>query len=175
MLQTKNFILREVVESDTDFILELINQPAWKKYISDHSIETPDQAREYIKTKFTAMYKDLGFGLWAVESISEKMPVGLCGLLKRESLEHIDLGFAFLPRYWGKGFAYETSVLCLQYAFEHLSAPKVYAITVPSNDRSVRLLECLGFSYKENYSHPGSSEVLSLYEVGPQVFRQDRT
>lgn len=165
MLQTKHFNLREASESDADFILKLINQPAWKQYISNHSIETLSQARKYISSKLTPMYDELGLGLWIVESIHDKLPVGLCGLIKRESLKHIDLGFGFLPQYWGKGFAYETSIQCLRHAFENLNRPTVYAITVPSNKRSVKLLERLGFHYKENYSHPNSSEVLSLFEI----------
>ncbi|MEM1154533.1 MAG: GNAT family N-acetyltransferase [Pseudomonadota bacterium] len=175
MLRSANLKLREAAESDTDFILKLINQPAWKKYISNHSIRTPDQAREYIETKLIAMYRHFGFGLWVVESAQENLPVGLCGLVKRESLEHIDLGFGFLPRYWGQGFAYEASVLCLQYAFESLKTEKVLAITVPANDRSVKLLESLGFDYKEDYSHPGDDEVLALYEIGTQAIAVKNT
>lgn len=175
MLKSDRLNLREATKSDSDFILELINQPAWKKYISKHSIKTQEQACTYIEEKLIVMYREHGFGMWVVESTNETSPVGLCGLLKRDSLKFIDLGFGFLPKYWGKGFATEASALCLHYAFERLNTPKVLAITVPCNDRSIRLLENLRFSYKEEYFHPGSSEVLSLYEVDHQVFAEQST
>lgn len=87
---------------DTGFILELINQPAWKKFITNHSINTPDKACEYIENKLIAMYQTLGFGLWVVELRAESRPIGVCVLLKRETLESVDLGFGFLSGVWGK-------------------------------------------------------------------------
>ena len=165
MLANENITLRQASTADSAFILELANQPAWKQYIGDHAIGTESQAQEYIEQKLHVMYKSHGFGLWVVETLDNSEAVGLCGLIKRDSLEYIDLGFAFLPKFWGKGFARQASELCLQYAFNTLNAPKVLAITNPNNHRCIRLLECLHFDYVKNYSHPESNEVLALYEL----------
>jgi len=163
-LQSKNIVLREVCLSDDEFILELINQPAWKKYISDHSIDTLDQTRDYIESRLIAQYRLHGYGLWVVESNDEKTPIGLCGLIKRDYLDYVDLGFGFIPRYWGKSFAYEASVMCLDYAFNVIKSDRVLAVTVPENGNSINLLDRLGFKYKNEISLAGKNEILSLYE-----------
>ncbi len=170
ILNSANLALREASSSDAAFVLALINQPAWKQHIANHSISTLGGAEEYIRDKLVSHYKLHGFGLWVVETKANSIPVGLCGLLKRDSLEHIDLGYGFLPNYWGQGFAHEASVLCLRYAFEKLEQSKVWAITTPANERSIKLLSRLQFVFKKQYSHPGSSDVLSLFELDRQTF-----
>lgn len=161
--QTKRLVLREASTDDSEFILKLINEPVWHKFISSHSIDTIEKASEYIEQKFIAAYQELGFGLWVVEKNDSEAPIGICGLLKRDSLDCIDLGFAFLTDYWGQGFAFEATTASLMYARSELKVQKIVAITDPSNSRSVKLLEKIGFIYESKYSHPGSKEVLSLY------------
>lgn len=160
---TNRLLLREASTDDSEFILKLINEPAWHKFISNHSVDTIEKASEYIEQKMIAMYQKFGFGLWVVEKIDDAIPIGICGLLKRDSLHNIDLGFAFLADYWGQGFALEASISCLKYAKSEIKAKKIVAITDPLNTRSVKLLEKAGFIYESNFSHPGSNDVLSLY------------
>lgn len=161
--RTNRLIKREATTDDSEFFLKLINEPAWHKFISNHSIVTLEKASEYIEEKIISSYLKFGFGLWVVEKIEGKVPIGICGLLKRDSLESIDLGFAFLSEYWGQGFATEASVDSLKYAKNIIKAEKVVAITDQLNSRSVKLLKKLGFIYESEFSHPGSDEVLSLY------------
>lgn len=165
MLETERCILREANIDDTDFILALINQPAWKKYISNHNINTPALAQKYIQTKLCAAYKKYDVGLWVVQLKDSMTAVGLCGLVKRDSLNYFDLGFGFLPEYWGQGLAYETSRICLNHAFKDKNLQNIAAITSPNNNRSINLLERLGFQYQGFYSPPGSEDLLSLYKI----------
>ena len=155
--------MREASIDDAEFILKLVNEPAWHEFISNHSINTLEEASEYIELKMVAMYQQFDFGLWVVETVDNAIPIGICGLLKRDSLPSIDLGFAFLSRHWGQGFAYEASICCLKYAEFKLGMQTILAITNPSNKRSVNLLRKMGFQYDKTYSHPGSDEILSLY------------
>ena len=161
--KTKRLLLREASTDDSEFILKLINEPAWKKFISNHSIDTIAKASEYIEQKMLAMYQKIGFGLWIVEKIDDSVPIGICGLLKRDSLQSIDLGFAFLAKYWGHGFALKATIASLIYAKSEIKANKIVAITNPLNTRSVKLLEKAGFIYESKFSHPGSDDILSLY------------
>ncbi len=161
--KTERLVLREASIDDSEFILKLVNEPAWHEFISSHSIDSIEKASEYVEQKMIAMYQRFGFGLWVVEKIDDAIPIGICGLLKRDSLPYIDLGFALLSKYWGKGFAFEASMSSLMYARNKLGMQKVVAILNPSNTRSVSLLEKMGFLYESKFSHPGSDEVLSLY------------
>ena len=161
--KTKRLLLREASTNDSEFILKLVNEPAWHQFISTHSIDTIEKATEYIEQKMIAMYQEHGFGLWVVEINGEPTAIGMCGLLKRDSLQHVDLGFAFLADFWGQGFALEAAIASLKYAKREIKAKKVVAITDPLNTRSVKLLGKAGFTYESKFSHPGSDEVLSLY------------
>ncbi len=155
--------MREASFDDSEFILKLVNEPAWHEFISSHSIDSIEKASEYVEQKMIAMYQRYGFGLWVVEKIDDAIPIGICGLLKRDSLPYIDLGFALLSKYRGQGFAFEASMGSLMYARNKLKMQKIVAISNPSNTRSVKLLEKMGFLYESKFSHPGSDEVLSLY------------
>ena len=160
---TQRLLLREATIEDSEFILKLVNQPAWHEFIGSHSIDSIENTNEYIQQKMLAMYQQYGFGLWVVEKLEGKIQTGICGLLKRDSLDVVDLGFAFLENYWGQGFAFEAARATLNYASNELKRQKVVAILNPLNIRSVKLLNKLGFHYESTYSHPGSDEVLSLY------------
>ena len=162
--ETARLAIREATAADALFFLALMNEPAWHQFIYSHSIDTCEKAADYIEERVIASYQSLGFGLWVVEKRDEAKPIGLCGLLKREVLDAIDLGFAFLSAYEGQGFAKEAAIESLDYARRVIGAPNVLAITDPCNARSIKLLEALGFVYKSGFSYPDSAEVLSLYD-----------
>jgi RimJ/RimL family protein N-acetyltransferase len=164
IFKTKRLLLREASIDDSEFILKLVNEPAWHEFIFNHSIDTIEKASEYIEQRMIAMYQNFGFGLWVVEKRDDAVPIGICGLLKRDSLNCIDLGFAFSAEYWKQGFASEASIAALTYAKSELKIQRIVAITDSLNTRSVKLLERIGFVYESKFSHPGSDEVLSLYE-----------
>src|ERR1051325_3355107 len=109
VLETDRLILRHLTVEDSEFILELLNDPSWLRFIGNRGVRTLDDARDYILKSFVAMYERLGFGLYLTELKSEGVPVGICGLIKRDSLEDVDIGFAFLPKFRGEGYAYESA------------------------------------------------------------------
>lgn len=162
---SKRLALREATLADAEFYLRLMNEPAWHQFIYQHEMNTTEKIVEYLEQKVIPAYQTLGFGFWVVELQDEKHPIGICGFIKRDTLEHADLGFAFLKSHWGKGYAFEAAEASLNYAKSNLNEDKILAITLPENSRSSRLLERLGFELESNFSHPGSDEVLSLFSI----------
>ena len=148
VLNTQRLTLREFSLDDVAFIVELVNSPGWLQFIGDRGISTLEDAQQYLLNGPIASYTANGFGLWCVCQYDNELPIGMCGLLKREDLDHMDLGFAFLPKYTGQGFATESAMGTLQYAYERLGAKTLLAITVPENTRSIQLLERIGFRYE---------------------------
>ena len=148
VLATERLVLRRLAAEDADFILELMNDPDWLRFIGDRGIRTVEDARTYIANGPAAMISRLGFGLYAVELRNERTPIGICGLVRREWLEDVDLGFAFLPRFRGAGYAHEAAAATLEYAKTTLGLDRILAIVSPDNHDSVRLLNKLGFTFQ---------------------------
>jgi len=165
VLNSKRLVIREATISDAGFILELMNEPPWRQFIADHTVTSEVKAQQYIRQRLLSMYRQQGFGLWIVELKKVHTPIGLCGLIKRDWLAHIDLGFAFLQRYWGKGYAREASEACLKYAHKKLNVATLAAITSPNNIRSIEVLKSIGFQFVSTCAHPESEEDIALYET----------
>jgi RimJ/RimL family protein N-acetyltransferase len=149
VLETDRLTLRRLTLEDAPFILELVNEPSWIKFIGDRGVRTLDDARAYARKGPIAMYEALGFGLYATQRKSDGALMGLCGLIKREFLKDFDLGFAFLPRFWDQGYAREAAAAVLTHAKEALGLARIVAIASLDNERSIKLLESLGFQYEE--------------------------
>lgn len=146
--ETERLRLRRLILDDAEFILELVNEPAWLRFIGDKGAHDLEGARRYLREGPLASYERFGIGIFAVERKGpggENELVGTCGLLQREYLDDPDLGFAFLPRFWGKGYAYESAVAVLEWGRETLGHQRILALTDPDNAASIRLLEKLGF------------------------------
>jgi RimJ/RimL family protein N-acetyltransferase len=148
VLETPRLALRHMTTSDASFILELLNEPSFLRYIGDRKVRTLDDARRYILEGPMASYARFGFGLFLVELKADKISIGICGLLKREALADVDLGFAFLPRYWSQGYARESAAAVLEYGRKALGKNRIVAITSPDNVASGRLLEKLTFRFE---------------------------
>ncbi len=146
MLETPRLRLRRLEPGDAPFILDLLNQPSWLQYIGDKGVRTLDDARRYIEQGPLVMYARLGFGLYLVELKDGSLPIGLCGLLKRDSLDDVDLGFAFLPAYWSQGYAREAASAALAQGEQAFGLRRIVAITLPDNRSSIRLLQAVGFA-----------------------------
>ncbi len=147
-LETERLVLRHLALEDAEFIHELVNDADWLRFIGDRSVHSLEDARAYIRKGPMAMYEAFGFGLYAVERRSGGGPIGLSGLIKRESLPEVDLGFAFLPRYRGQGHAREAARAVLAEARERFALARLLAIASPDNGASIRLLEALGFRFE---------------------------
>ena len=148
MLETGRLSLRRLTAADAAFILELLNEPSFLRHIGDKGVRTLEQARRYVETGPQASYERYGFGLYAVELKDGRDPIGICGLLKRDMLEHPDIGFAFLPRFWSKGYAFESAAAVLAHAGAAHGLTRLLAITSPGNDASIQLLVRLGFRFE---------------------------
>jgi RimJ/RimL family protein N-acetyltransferase len=160
---TDRLLLRWLDAGDSAFILELVNGPSWIQYIGDKGVKTIEDAQRYIENGPVEMYQKLGFGLYRVELKDNGAPIGICGLIKREALVDVDLGFAFLPRFWGNGYAFESASAVMSYGRKALGLSRIVAIVSQDNHRSAKLLEKLGFSFESTISlQPGGDE-LKLY------------
>lgn len=163
ILETKRAILREVTEDDAEFILDLLNQPSFVHYIGDRKVRTIDEAREYIASRFTESYIKFGFGMWAVELKETNAAMGICGFVKRESLPDADIGFALLPQFEKRGYAYESAAAAMKYGADVLKFPRVLAITSQNNTSSQKLLEKIGLKFERLISLPNDAEKLKLF------------
>lgn len=163
ILETERLVLREFTTDDTKFIVELLNSPGWLKYIGDRNVKTEEQAVNYLMNGPMKSYELNGFGLSLVELKNNKTPIGMCGLIKRENLEYPDIGFAFLPEFMGKGYAFEIANATMIFAKEELNFDKIVAITVSYNKNSIRLLEKIGLKYIKPFYLPYEDKELMLF------------
>jgi RimJ/RimL family protein N-acetyltransferase len=148
VLETERLRLRRLTADDAEFILRLVNEPSWLRFIGDRGIRTIDAARDYILSGPVASYERFGFGLYLAELKEDETPVGICGLIKRETLEDVDIGFAFLPAFWGRGYAIEAASATMEHARRDLGLKRIVAITVPDNHASIKVLEKLGLRFE---------------------------
>lgn len=165
VLETERLILRHLTVEDSEFILELLNDPSWLRFIGDKGIRTIEAARDYILKSLVAMYERLGFGLYLTELKGDGIPIGICGLIKRDSLEDVDLGFAFLPKFRGEGYAYESASAVMAYGKRTFGLNRLAAITSPDNYISARLLEKLGFNFERMVKLSDDSAEIKLFTI----------
>jgi [ribosomal protein S5]-alanine N-acetyltransferase len=150
ILETSRLWLRPLTLEDAGFVFELVNDPAWLRFIGDRNVRTLDDARAYLSKGPLDHYARLGCGHYAVVRKADGAVVGICGLIKRETLDHMDLGFAFLASTRGQGYAREASVAVLADGWSRLGLTRIVAIASPDNAPSIRLLEALGFRFERS-------------------------
>lgn len=163
VMETDRLLLRWLTTDDAAFILELLNDPSWLRYIGDKGVRTIDDARNYIITGPMDMYSRLGFGLYLVEIKEDRIPIGICGLIKRDSLEDVDIGFAFLSRFRSKGYAFEAASATKAYGIDQLGLKRIVAITSMDNHDSSKLLEKIGLKFDRLIVLPPDIEELKLF------------
>ncbi|TMI81104.1 MAG: GNAT family N-acetyltransferase [Bacteroidetes bacterium] len=170
ILVTERLILRRFTLSDTAFIIELLNTEGWIKYIGEKNVRTTDQARAYLENGPLKSYRNNGFGLALVELKANHVPIGMCGLISRDYLDHLDVGFAFLPNHTGHGYAFEIVTKTIEHVFSELEQEQIFAITLPQNYSSIKLLAKVGFGYNKNFITPDTNEELCLYSIKREEF-----
>lgn len=163
VLETSRLVLRRLAAEDAEFILGLLNQPSFLRYIGDKGVRTLDDAREYIRTGPQASYARHGFGLYLVSRREDGAPIGMCGLLKRDALDDVDVGFAFRPEFWSKGYAFESAAAVAAYARDVLGLARLVAVTAPDNERSIRVLERMGLRFESTVRISEDGEELKLF------------
>jgi RimJ/RimL family protein N-acetyltransferase len=165
IVDTDRLILRELSLEDAPFILELVNEPSWLRFIGDRGVRDLDGARAYLQNGPLASYARHGFGLYKVELREDGTPMGLCGLLKREALPDADIGFAFFPRFWGHGYAREAAQAVLDFSKMKWGLTRILAIVNPENQSSIKLLEKLGFQFQHMVRMPGEAADVRLFAL----------
>lgn len=166
MLETKRLRLRELTEADAEFIVAQLNDPAFLRNVADRGVRTLEAARAYILAGPIASYRNHGFGLYLVELKESRTPIGICGLIKRDTLDDVDLGFALLPRYRARGFALEAANAAMVFA-RTLGLSRIVAIVSPHNADSIKLLRRLGFVYERQVRLADDAEELQLFASAP--------
>ena len=164
IIHTERLTLREFNTDDAAFIIELLNSPSWIKYIGNRKVQTIEDAKSYLERAIFKGYKENGFGLWMVELRATQEPIGMCGLIKREGLDDVDIGFAFLPQYEGKGYGSEAANATMFIAKEK-GIKRIVAITVKYNTASIKLLEKIGLRFEKHITMPNDDEELMLFGI----------
>lgn len=155
ILKSERLTLREIESDDAPFVLELLNTTGFIANIGDRGVRTEAEARDYIVDRVLGSYQTYGFGMWLVVQTATGLAMGLAGLVKRDGLDIPDVGYAFVPRAWGQGFAQEAAAAVLKHAIEVMGIPKLAAITSAENYASMAVLRKIGFTYQGMIQLPG--------------------
>jgi RimJ/RimL family protein N-acetyltransferase len=167
IIQSARLNLRELELDDAQFILELLNEAGFLRFIGDKGVRTLADARDYILKGPMDSYRSFGFGLYLTSLRDGAAPIGICGLVKREVLADVDVGFAFLARYWSKGYATEAAAAVLSYGRNTLGLGRIVAITAPDNRGSIAVLEKIGLRLEGRIKLAEDGAELKLYGPGP--------
>ena len=162
-LETARLTFRRIDESDADFIFRLYSTDTFKRFIADKNFQTAGDAREFIANSMMTMYRRAGMGLHLVQLKPDAIPIGICGLIKRDSLDEVDLGFGFLPAYESRGYGYESASSFLSFASTALALPRVVAITTSDNAACIKLLKKLEFRFERVHEQLPEDITLGLY------------
>ena len=162
-LETERLLLRRLSYDDSEFIIELLNEPGFQRFIGDKKVRSRDDALEYLRKGPVGSYERHGFGMFLVLEKIHESPVGMCGLVKRDDFDAPDVGFAFLQKFWGNGYALESATAVLEYGEKCLRLPRIIAMVDMENDASVRLVEKLGLIFERMVRMPGESHDIKLF------------
>lgn len=161
--ETERLVLTEFTSDDAAFVLDLVNEPAFHKYIGDRGVRTRADAERYIEERLIARYRDQGFGFWRMALKGAGTAIGMCGLVKRDILDDVDVGFALLEPYEGQGYAFEAAAATLTVARERFGLTRIAGVVDPANARSTRLLERLGLSFSHDVIWPDDGTRVAIY------------
>ena len=164
-INTDRLTLRQFNLSDTEFIVQLLNNPSFIQNIGDRGVRTIADAEKYLENGPISSYERNGFGLLAVTLTDTGQIIGMCGLIKRPTLEDVDIGYAFLPEFWSKGYAFESVQAVMSHAKEVIGLKRVVAIVDPANARSIRLLEKIGMTFEKMVKLSEDDIDLKLFSI----------
>lgn len=164
LLETSRLRLRRFTLDDASFVVALLNSPGWLAFIGDRGVRTEEDARRYLTAGPLASYaQHRGLGLYHVARREDGAAVGMCGLLRRDTLPDVDVGFAFLPEHCGRGYASEAAEAVIAHGRREFGLRRIAAITLPANAGSIRVLEKLGLRYEREIVLPPKDESLRYY------------
>jgi len=163
ILETPRLRVRELQLDDAAFILDLVNQPSWLRNIGDKGVRTLADAENYIRTGPMAMYARHGFGLYRLELRDSGVAIGMCGLIKRDNLDDVDVGYALHPDYWRQGYASEAVTATLAWGHTRFGLRRIVAIVSPHNEESIRVLERAGFAFEKMIQMSPDAEPIKFF------------
>jgi RimJ/RimL family protein N-acetyltransferase len=155
--------MRRFSFDDAPFFITLLNDPDWIRFIGDKNVHDEEQARAYMSRAYMAQYEKQGFGLYLVERIEDGAPIGMCGLIKRDGLDDVDIGFAFLKEHRGKGYAFEAARAAINDGRDQWHVRRVVGIATPDNVDSIALLKKLGMQFERETKLKPDAETLVVY------------
>ncbi len=167
VLETQRLALRELTAGDAPFILKLLNEDGFLEFIGDKGVRSLADARQYIARGPVDSYRRHGFGLYLASLREDGTPIGICGLVKRDALPDVDLGFAFLANYWSKGYASEAAAAVLVHGETVLGLKRIVAITAVENRGSMAVLEKIGLRLEGRIRLADEGPELNLYVPSP--------
>ncbi len=162
-LETERLIIQELTAKDASFFYNLVNDPDWLRFIGDRNVNSITDAKDYLTSKIIPCYEKFGFGFYIVKTKEGNYSIGTAGLIDREGMEHIEIGFALLPEYRGKGYAYEATKEIMKYASTELKIDPIVAITDLENIKSAKLLDRLGLRFDKNIQLPDFEKPSKLF------------
>lgn len=165
ILETDRLELREAAADDAPFVLALLNSPGFVANIGDRGVRTEDAARDYIEDRMVAGYRSLGFGMWIVVERATGRAVGMAGLVRRDGLDCPDVGYAFSPETWGRGYAQEAAAAVVGHARSVLGMTELAAITSPDNHASMAVLKKIGFTFRRMIRLPGADRDSTYFTI----------
>ena len=165
VIETARLTLRRFTEDDAGFILRLLNEPSFLEFVGDKGVRTLNDARRYIREGPVACYAEYGFGLYLVQHREESAEIGMCGLLKRPTLDDPDIGFGFIPDSWSQGFATEAAHAVLERARDLHGLKRILAITAPNNDASIQVLKKIGLQFEKTVRLSDDADEILLFST----------
>lgn len=174
VLETDRLLLRRLSTDDAEFMLGHLNDPSFHRYIGDRGVRTVEQARQYLIDRVMASYERFGFGIYMVELKESREQIGTCGLVKRDGMEDVEVGFALLPQFWSEGYAVEATRAVMDYAHEELGIHRIVAIVNPGNDRSFKLLEKVGLKFERMIRLSESDSEIELFTPEDESTEESR-
>ena len=161
--ETPRLRIRHLVADDAHFTCRLLNEPSFIENIADRGVRTPQDAMHYLAEGPIKSYRQYGYGLFLVESSVDALALGFCGLLFREHLQETDIGFAFLPEFWGQGFAFEAASAVMHFGYRQLELPRIVGLVSAGNMASIKVLTRLGLQFEKVVALLPSNESVQLY------------
>lgn len=163
VIETRRLRLRYLDAGDADFMLALMNDPAYHENIGDRGLRTSSQAAAYITDVVAGSYEQFGYGMYLALLKDGAQPVGIAGLVNRPTLAGVDIGFAIAREYWGAGLASEAAAAVLDHAARDIGLARVVGVVSPHNAASIRVLEKLGLRYEGLVRLTPEDEPIRLY------------
>lgn len=163
ILRTSRLYLSKINKKDAPFLYQLMNDPDWILNIGDRQINNLEDAEKFIANRFIKSYKENEFGFYILRLIEDDNPIGICGLIKRDGLDNVDIGYALIPEFRGNGYAFEAAKVVYAYGVNHFKLDKIVAIVNPGNKKSAQILEKLGLQFEKMITLPNETKEIQLF------------